>query len=283
MIAMMGTLLVLTPRMFLYAFPEKTLHYDIQVEFEGNVPVSLFQGSEQKVKVEWSLSVTKKEPPEPDLVALTFQVTDFALSLWDPEGGSYVKMPFGLESVREFFPDAEVYVTQNGAVKRTTAPRLEFPVRLPGLDSQHIPDVTFLLLEFPQDPIEKGSTWSFTRPIPEAPLECTATYQGEEGGKERFGLTVHQKYVTLEDGNYNVVGKKEDARVRVESEMRGTGVVEFSGERGIVTRGEWQGEAVSRVVSLDGRDRPPTRSLRIKSIISLRPEKDKNTGGEEKC
>ncbi len=266
-------LLWLGQKVFTYAFPEKALLYDVQVVFEGNIPISLLQGSEQKVKVEWTLSVTRKEPPEAEFLALAFQITDFALSLWDPEGETFVKMPFGLESVKEFFPDSEIHLTPNGTVKKTTAPRLEFPVRLPGLHSQHLPDVTFLLLEFPKDPLEKGTAWNFTRPIPDAPLECRATYQGEEGGKERFDVSVRQVYVTLEDESYSVVGNAEEAKVKVETELAGTGRVEFSGQRGVITYAEWQGEALSRVVPLASNESPATRRLKVKSIISLRQEK----------
>lgn len=261
--------LCLDQKVFAYAFPEKPLLYDVQVVFEGHVPVSLFQATEQKVKVEWTLSVERKGPQGQDLIALAFSLVEFSLHLWDPEEGKFVKMPFGLESVKEFFPGAEVHITPRGTVKRTTAPRVEFPVRLPGLDSQHIPDVTFLLLEFPEHPVDKDAIWNFTRSIPDAPLECTVTYKGEGEGKESFLLMVKQLYVTLEDENYNIVKENREAKVRVESEMVGTGHIEFSGEKGVVTQAEWQGEAVSRVVPLEDGKSPSIRKLKIKSIIRL--------------
>lgn len=241
-------LLVATPS-FVYHIQEESIEYSVKIIFDGYLPI--LGGIENKVKIELGLEVRRLEAKEEKLRA-QYSLKSFDLALKDGESDNFVSMNFPFEEVKEYFPDAKVTYTKAGRILETTAPDVNMPVRLPGLHAQHLPDITFLMVEFPGKEIERDEKWNYTRRFGDSNVRYEAAYRSKEEKGERFDIELSQVYETLEDLNRNPVLTEEKAEYRVNTRVKGKGVVYFSGLSGVISYAEIRAEADSSVESLKG-------------------------------
>lgn len=246
------------PLAFAYALSAPA-DYQLKIIFDGYLPI--FGGMQQKAQVELSLRVTP-ETADGALKAKT-ALKNLTLSLLDQTTGKFEPFNIGLSAVKEYFPDSTITYLASGEVKSTTAPAFNLPVRLPGLHTQHLPEVTFLPLVFPASGCEPGKPFTFERKFGESLVTTTATYAGKETKGEQFDLSVTQTYQTLEDEFKNPVSDKAKAKTEVRTKVTGTGTVWFSGPNGSVVRSKLVAKAISTVYSLLGKPSEETRELRI--------------------
>jgi len=234
---------------FGYSFGSAPVSYRVEVGFDGYIPV--LGGIEQPLKVEMTLRVEERAASEPEQRRAMSEITQFRLSVYDSETKSFSPFPIGLEAVREYFPTTTTTFSSRGRIIATDAVNRDVPFQLPGLHPQHLADMTFLLLEFPDVPLEKGALWTYRRKFGDSEVVYTVTYSGAEEAGEAFNLALKQEYQGFEDENRNPVGK-ERAKTIVKTRVTGAGKVWFSAPTGRITRATVNAEGVSDVLSMDG-------------------------------
>lgn len=246
---MISNLLLVVASSFVYQIPETPVEYGVRINFDGYLPI--LGGIENKVKVDLGLEVKSLASKE-ERLQLRYSLKSFDLALRDGESDNFVSMKFPFEDAKEYFPDSKVTYTRKGNILETTAPDGKMPVRLPGLHSQHLPDVTFLLLQFPEKEVDENEKWTYTRRFGDSDVRYEVVYRGKEEKGERFDVELSQSYETLEDLNHNPVSTREKAEYLVKTTVKGSGVVYFSGLSGVISYAEIRAEAVSSVESLKG-------------------------------
>lgn len=246
--------------MFAYSLPSSPQAYNVRVDFDGYLPV--LGGIEQKARLELSIELQGKGAGKGLL-----RLGAFDLSVMDEQGSGYVRLPLSLDSAKEYFPDTEFECTPLGKILKTNAPNLELPIKLPGLHTRHMPELTVLLLEFPEAGVQKDIPFTFVRVLGESRVRYEAVYKGRHELGERFELKVTQEYEAWEDENRNPILNKEGARYRVVTKVAGTGEVYMTGPSGRICRAKVNAEAHSVVYSLEGQK---TGDRRLKTAFELR-------------
>lgn len=236
---------------FSYEFPKESTHYDVTTVFDGYIPV--FGGIEANVRVKFGLKVNGIE--EEGLSVVEYSLLSTEIGIFDDEKNEYSILPLGLMNVKEYFPDSKVWFDAKGQIKRTTAPDVETPVRLPGLHTKHLADVTFLLIEFPEKQIEKGDTWKYKRKLGESEVVYEVTYIGKSEKGEEFSLTILEEFTGFEDINKNALKSKEGAYFEVRTTSKGKGTLFFSGLKGIILEAELTIDSISAVLSIENEAR----------------------------
>lgn len=247
------------PILFSYSLGSSPLQYQLKIDFDGYLPV--FGGMQQKARVEFEMSVT----PEPSIGTLKAKTSlkNLTLSLLDVSTNKYEPFNIGLSAVKEYFPDSTIVYLPNGEVKSTTAPAFNLPVRLPGLHTQHLPEVSFLPVVFPAAGCEPNLPFKFDRKFGDSSVATTATYLGKEDTLDQFSVAVSQAYDTIEDEYKNPITDNTKAKTRVATKVTGEGKVWFSGSNGSVVRSKMSAKAISAVYSVAGTATGETRELRI--------------------
>jgi len=235
--------------LFGYSFGAAPMSYRIEVSFDGYIPV--LGGIEQPLKVDMTLRVEERAASEAGQKRALSEITQFRLSVYDSATKSFSPFPIGLEAVREYFPTTTTTFSSRGKIIATDAVNRDVPFQLPGLHPQHLADMTFLLLEFPETPLEKGASWSYRRKFGDSEVVYTVTYSGAEEAGEVFNLVLKQEYEEYEDENRNPVGR-DRAQTIVKTRVVGSGKVWFSAPTGRITRATVNAEGVSNVLSMEG-------------------------------
>lgn len=261
-------LLVYSSTTFSYSLPTSPVDYVFRVSFDGYLPV--LGGVEAQIQVELDLRVSGAGVDGDDQKATT-QMTGFRLSMLDPETGKYEALPLSLDNAKEYFPDSVVSFTPFGVVKGTNAPDRQLPIKLPGLHTQHLPEITFLLVEFPASGLEKASTHRYTRKLGDSSIACELTYRGRDEFGESFDIKMTQELLSLEDGYRNPVSEESQAVATVKTVATAKGKVWFSGTKGLIVKSEVIGEAVSEVKYIKG-DPSKTRRLVTKYQMERKHE-----------
>ncbi|HWP31393.1 MAG TPA: hypothetical protein VNK96_06690 [Fimbriimonadales bacterium] len=255
---MITSLLLLVTSSFVYQIPENPVEYAVKIILDGYLPI--LGGIENKIKVDLGLEIRPNEAKE-DKLQVQYSLKSFDLALKDGESDNFVSMKLPFEDVKEYFPDSKVTYTKQGKILATTAPDANMPVQLPGLHSQHLPDITFLLLQFPEKEIIENEKWTYTRKFGDSDVRYEVVYKGKEEKGERFDVELSQSYETLEDLNNNPVSAREKAEYLVKTTVKGSGVVYFSGLSGVISYAEIRAEANSSVESLKGASEKPRKLI----------------------
>jgi len=235
--------------LFSYAFGSAPVSYRVEVGFDGYIPV--LGGIEQPLKVDMTLRVTGKDGASGEKQRVLSEITQFRLSVYDSETKSFSPFPIGLEAVREYFPATTTTCRTSGKILGTDAVDRDIPFQLPGLHPQHLADMTFLLLEFPEKPVQPNESWSYKRTFGKSDVVYEVRYVGKEEAGERFDLKLTQSYEGYEDANRNPVAK-ELGVTQVITKVEGTGSVWFSGPSGRIVKATVTANGTSDVVNLDG-------------------------------
>lgn len=255
---------------FTYALPAGQSRYQVTILYDGYLPV--MGGMEQKAKAEIGLLVESKNVGEATTV-----LDSLSLALRNLETGEWAVLPFTAENVKEFFPASTIKHEPNGKIVSTNMPKSALPFRLPGLDLQHIPDVTFMLLEFPVQNTNVGDEWQWARKFGDSPVKYTSKYKGKDDIGHRFDLRIEQEYESKEDENNNPTQVEAEMAMVVKTSVRASGTVWFSGLSGWISRAEVNADAVSNVYSLKAGEPAGLRRLRMQFRIEHKGEKNEGS------
>ncbi|MCW5942183.1 MAG: hypothetical protein KIS66_08120 [Fimbriimonadaceae bacterium] len=219
-----------------------TVRYDVEVAFSGYVPV--LGGTEGNVEVKMAVEVRGLDPDDQGRPRAVSEIRDFGLFF------NEAKMPLGLTNVTDFFPKTTVSYDPSGRVLRSDAPKKNLPVKLPGLEQDRFPEITYLPLELPTGGLEAGTTWSFERKFGNSPIRYEAKATSVTDKQATIDVTIVQEYEVLEDAARNVVEKVDDAEARVSTRLTGKGTGVFDLDRGSFRKLEVASTAIGKVINL---------------------------------
>lgn len=226
-----------------YSFaPGDTHAYDVKVNFEGFLPV--MGGNEGEVDVTLGMKVEGKEPVEARLQAVN-EITSFELK-WNG-----VSLPLDLTTVTEVFPRTTIEIRPTGGIVKNDAPDAQLPVRLPGLDSQHFPDITYVPLVFPENELKQGATWTFTRKFGESEIHYGCMLEEADEKRAKISVKIAQEYEVFESETLEVVPEA-DAVSKAKTRLDGEGTVIFNIEKGVADRVQMKNTAKTTVTPLKG-------------------------------
>lgn len=243
-----------------YAFsPSTKLNYDVDVQLDGFLP--LMGGQEGQVGIKMMVAVTGGEPSDGRLKSSS-EIQSFEVAF------NGAKLPVGVDNVKEYFPKTTIEIEPTGKIVKSDAPDKKLPIRLPGLDVKHFPDVTYVPIELPAGDVEAGKTWTFSRDFGGAPIEYSCKAESESNGIWTIAVNLRQTYTVLESPTYEVVASEADASSVVKTTMTGEGKVMFSYLAGRVESAEMVNTAKSEVTDLKSKA-TKARTLVTKYKIKL--------------
>ncbi len=189
--------------------------FDVNVQFEGWIPI--FGGREGKANVNMTVVAT----------ALKADEVESYISKIDAEAFGVV-LPLNSTNVDQFFPKATAIFDATGTVTKNSAPAIKMPAKLPGLDSQRLPEISFLPLSLPKSEIKEGESYSFSRTYSAQVFKYTATLVTLTD----VGADLKIKLVSTRDGFEDAYGNaletEKGAKKKSHSELDGSGTAHFS-------------------------------------------------------
>lgn len=206
-----------------YRFPvDHPVVYRADMKFDGYLPIlGIGQG---KATVHGLFEVAGKS----DNTAAV-KLTDFSVTF------NGEKIPIDLDDAQKYVPGGTFTFEPNGQVSRWDSPTPTAPIRVPGLDLKHLPEVLFLPVAFPRDGVEAGKSFTFTLPLSGGTSDYTVTPGAGDADSVPVSFTVHQTYTNFEDDANQVVAEK-DAALKVSTEVVGNGTGVFSIKAGRFTK-----------------------------------------------
>ncbi|MBS1724240.1 MAG: hypothetical protein JSS66_14955 [Armatimonadetes bacterium] len=244
-----------------YSFgPGTTMTYDVSVQFNGFLPV--LGGNEGVVNVKMAVGVEGKAPVESNLQASN-EIQEFELEF------NGAKLPLDKANVVEYFPKTTIQIAPTGKILKTDAPDKKLPVKLPGLDVKHFPDITYVPIELPPDGIELSKSWTFKRNFGGSDISYTCTAESAKDSTWHITVKLDQKYTVLENSSLEVVTSAKDAVSEVTTTMTGEGFVDFNADKGRVDAAQMDNKAVSEVKDLKSGE-TKQRKLDTKYAIKLK-------------
>lgn len=223
--------------------PGVTRDYDLTVAFDGMIPI--LGGQEGKAVVNLGFRLEGMKPTK-DKEQKAFSELTRAEFIFN---GS--KLPLGLENVQDFFPKTTIELLADGTIQSSDAPKKDLPIKLPGLDIQRFPDISYLPVIFPKQAIEVGNSWSFEKPFGGSNMKYVCTFSKLEKEKAMISIRIDQSYVVLEDSAMQVVTDKADASNEVTTRMTALGEVKFDTKLGLVDSYSMDGFSDSDVKSIE--------------------------------
>jgi hypothetical protein len=235
-----------------YKFPVGSpIEFHLTVSLDGYLP--LLGVGEGKAKVEGTFEVVGK-----DATTATSSLKAFSVTF--NEG----KLPLDLDDAKAYFPDGKFGFTPEGKMTKWDGVGKAAPIRFPGIDVEHFPELVYLPLEWVAP---SGADSTFTREMSGGKVEWHFTPQGDiEGSKPRFAVTLIQTFSSLED-TANQVVKQEDAVARVETRVTGKGTLVFDRVNGRVDSLGMDEESVGQATDLTTKQ-VTTRKLKIRFEVT---------------
>lgn len=248
--------LLANPDLPVYRFDRDTkVEYRMNLAFDGFIP--LLGGQEGLAEVLLKVRVASPGPDEKGSLRASAEMTAFELKF---NGES---IPLGMEDAAPYFPKTTVTFSPNGKVVSTDAKKVDVPIRLPGLDVQHLAEAVFLQAELPKQALAPATKWSFSKPFGEGPAEFSVETQSVSDGLATLKLKFKQSYNLLEDESLMVVQDEKNAFAKVSTQVDGTGTVVFDLVAGNVRSSVLEGLAKSTVSELASKKRS-NRTLKLK-------------------
>jgi hypothetical protein len=216
--------------------------FDVAVNFDGYVPI--FGGRNGKADVKMTVLAQGVKSSNGDLLAATSEITDITVNAF----GSV--LPLNKDNVSQFFPKGTAEFLPWGEVKTNTAPAVVMPAKLPGLDSQRLPEISFLPLELPMQEPTKGLRYSFKRLFNGNPMtyDVTVNSSGEKNVMLTFKLS--QKETGFEDAYKNQTEDKAKAKFTTDLKLDGSGIAIFDIASGCFDQVELSMNAESEVKNI---------------------------------
>ena len=203
-----------------YVFPPGSeTKFSVKVQFDGYVP--LFGGKTGKVDVDMIVKTVGIASKSADLQSVDSEITEL-------KGTAFgMILPVNKNNIGQFYPKAVASFESSGVVKSNTAEHKEMPVKLPGLDSQRLPEISYVPLILNNAATAKGEGYEFTRSFNGAPIMykiSPGTYDNE--GRVVFKIEVNQESSGFEDSYGNPI-VEEGAKSKLKTVLNGKGTATF--------------------------------------------------------
>lgn len=192
--------------------------FSVKVDFEGFVPI--FGGKEGKASARFTVKATPKEA-QGDNTVIESQVTEFAAEAFG------ATLPLNGNNISQYFPTATALVSPLGEILRNDAPKIPMPVKVPGLDSQRLPEISYLPIQLPKGDPKIGEKYEYERQFGGIPVKYTVKFKGSEADKAQFDITLYQAIDSFED-IYNNPSDEKGARYKLTGVMVGAGTATFN-------------------------------------------------------
>ncbi|MCZ7580169.1 MAG: hypothetical protein M5U21_05030 [Fimbriimonadaceae bacterium] len=228
-----------------YNFPaQKPVVYEMKVSMQGYIPV--LGGNEGTAELFLGIEVGALPPDSEGRLRAYNDLVEVKTVF------NGATLPFGLDSIKSFFPKTTVSHSPHGKVLANDAPDVQLPVRLPGLDPKRFPEITYLPLEFPAEGVEIGKSWTFVRKIGPDDMVYTVKTHSLDDASAKFGVSVQQTSLTFEDEAGELVAEAEGIR-KVETTLTGQGEVHFDRKKGMATQVRVVTQAQGNVTDLSSK------------------------------
>lgn len=205
--------------------PSKVHLFDVDVQFKGYLP--LFGGRDGEARVKILARAAGVEPKEAGNIAVESEIEEFSVEMNGNE------LPFTKDNVQAFFPKAIAEFKPFGEMVRNEAPKVGMPVRLPGLDSQRFPEVSYLPIQLPPTGAEVGKSYSFEKAFGGSPVKYVAKVDSITADIVKITFKLNQEFDSFENGFGNPVPSEKEASRKVVTVLSGEGTGEFSPKAGV--------------------------------------------------
>ncbi|MBS1706035.1 MAG: hypothetical protein JST40_09185 [Armatimonadetes bacterium] len=223
--------------------------YQLQGTFNGFLPI--LGGNEGKAAIDVTVKVDSEQPEKDGTLRFTHELKE-AKILFNDE-----PLPLGLDAFQSYFPKTTVVVNKLGVTLSTTAPDIEVPVKLPGLDIKRFADIVYLPVSFPEKRVSAGDSWTFSRKFGAGDVTYTCVLNRLSDGDAEIGLKVRQIYKNLEDETLEIVADKdrESAWAETSTVVEGAGTANLDRRMGLFTQFELKMKSVTDVVVIKTKER----------------------------
>jgi hypothetical protein len=224
-----------------YAFPvDKPLTYSVSLTLQG---LTVFGVDNSKAEADLVLAVQGLSPTDQG-PRLSYDLKDIEVLFNDN------KIPLPPDSTKAYFPKTTITINPQGKVLKTDAPDVQLPIRLPGLDVKRFPEITFLAVEFPPDPIEVGKPWTTSKMFGDSPVTEQLTPTNVSPDKIDLDITIDQAFDSMEDAGRGIPKNPADAVAKVHTVMHGTGKATFDPVQGVLVASKIQADSISTVTDI---------------------------------
>lgn len=246
-----------------YTFaPGQIVGFDVEATFSGYLPV--LGGRTGTVQVKMGVEAQGLPPDDKGLRQMTSEIKSAEITM------NGALMPLGLANIQTYFPKTTIGMTPEGKVLKTDAPDITMPFRLPGLDVQRFPDISYLPIQFPVEGVEQDKPFSFKKAFGDSDVTYVVTPTKIDDASVQMAIKLTQQYVTFESAKKQVVEEKE-AAAKVVTDLDGSGTATFDRKRGFVSRLKIDAEAVSKVTNLQTKEQTERR---LKTGLAIRATGD---------
>jgi hypothetical protein len=235
------------------------LLYDLTVRLDGHLP--LLGGEKATAEVSLVLKVAGAEPSPTGKPRATTEIIDVKITM------NGAALPFGLDSVRAYFPKVTVTLDPLGRVLESDAPDIQLPVQLPGFDLKRLPELTWLPIEFPKDGIEPGSSFGFERKLENGPMSFRVNTKEVSDGLASLAVESSQTYYALESATGELVTIESEAARRTHTSISALGEVKFDLAKGAVRQMTVRADAATHVTPVLGGD---STERRLATLYTLK-------------
>ena len=244
-------MLLIAPLLVYKFLPSSVENYNVGLTVAGEIPIMGLQQGEAQVNLKLQVKGGEREG---ETMGVSYELTDGEVQF------NRTKLSMvTLDNFKEFFPRTILSVAPTGRVVRTDAKTKKLPIRLPGLDQKRLPEITFLAVELPSQPMEPGMEWTYRKSFGESDVAYTCHLNELSGDKATIAVKVKQDFEYDENESHEVVTDKADAAEHVVTSMNGEGTVVFSVGTGAVDNVDITNLAVSDVVDVASKEKSTRR------------------------
>jgi len=245
-----------------FSFAPGTVHrFDVDVQFKGFLP--LFGGREGEARVKILARAVGAEPQEKGNFAVESEIEEFSVEMNGNE------LPFTKDNVQSFFPKAVAEFKPYGEMVRNEAPKVAMPVRLPGLDSQRFPEVSYLPIQLPPSEVAVGKVYEFDKAFGGSPVKYVAKVEESSEESLKISFKLSQEFDSFENGFGNPVPSEKDASRKISTLLQGEGTGEFSRKRGVFKSFTVTATSKSKVFDLKKTGSAPTERI-LKNVLTIK-------------
>lgn len=235
--------------------------YDVEFAFDGFIPV--LGGMEGQVSAKLGIEVVGLAPDKIAPNKASYELKTFGLFIGQDE------FPYSIDKIKPFFPKTNVWYSDLGKVQKTDAPKLEIPVRLPGIDPKRFADLSFLPVEFPGTSLEEGQKWAYQKAFGDSTVNYEVSLKSVSDTVIELNLNLKQNYSVLEDEAKNVVKSDKDAIAKVDTSVSGTGIAVYDRQKRLFISVEISADSLSEVTDLKTKEKS-SRKLKTATKVKLR-------------
>lgn len=203
-----------------YDFPVGSeVKFNVKIEFDGFIP--LFGGKVGKTDVDMVVRALGAESKKSDLQTVDSEIIELKAVAF----GS--ALPLNKNNIGQFFPRAKAIIETNGVVMENDAPDVSMPVKLPGLDSRRLPEISYVPLVINVNAVDARKPYEFTRSFNGAPMKYKVTPTIQNETTEAFVIEISQDSSGFEDA-YGNPATEATARSKFKTVLTGKGKATFN-------------------------------------------------------